>query len=40
MTNVSFRNFTGAAAEIYERYFVPAIATPVSNVLLQTRIRE
>jgi SAM-dependent methyltransferase len=35
MTRVSFRNFTGTAAETYERYFVPAIATPVSAALLE-----
>ena len=34
--SVSFRNFTGTAAENYERYFVPAIATPVSAGLLRT----
>jgi SAM-dependent methyltransferase len=30
MGSVSFRNFTGTGAENYQRYFVPAIATPVS----------
>lgn len=30
MTRVSFRELTGTAAENYQRYFVPAIATPVS----------
>jgi ubiquinone/menaquinone biosynthesis C-methylase UbiE len=35
MTSVSYRNFTGTGAENYERYFVPAIATPVSAGLLQ-----
>jgi ubiquinone/menaquinone biosynthesis C-methylase UbiE len=34
MTTASYRNFTGTAAENYERYFVPAIATPVSVGLL------
>jgi ubiquinone/menaquinone biosynthesis C-methylase UbiE len=33
--SVSYRNFTGTAAENYERYFVPAIATPVSASLLR-----
>jgi ubiquinone/menaquinone biosynthesis C-methylase UbiE len=36
MTTVSYRSFTGTAAEIYERYFVPAISTPVSVALLET----
>jgi ubiquinone/menaquinone biosynthesis C-methylase UbiE len=34
MTTASYRNFTGTAAENYQRYFVPAIATPVSVSLL------
>jgi ubiquinone/menaquinone biosynthesis C-methylase UbiE len=34
MTTASYRNFTGTAAENYQRYFVPAIATPVSVGLL------
>jgi ubiquinone/menaquinone biosynthesis C-methylase UbiE len=33
MTTVSYRNYTGTAAENYQRYFVPAIATPVSATL-------
>ena len=36
MTSVSYRQFTGAAAENYQRNFVPAIATPVSRDLLRT----
>ncbi len=36
MTSVSYRQFTGASAENYQRYFVPAIATPVSRDLLRT----
>ena len=36
MSTVSYRDFTGTAAENYQRYFVPAIATPVSAGLLQT----
>ena len=36
MSTVSYRSFTGSAAENYERYFVPAIATPVSVELLRT----
>jgi SAM-dependent methyltransferase len=35
MTTASYRDFTGTGAEIYERYFVPAIATPVSVALLE-----
>ena len=34
MPTVSYRDFTGTAAQNYERYFVPAIATPVSAGLL------
>ena len=34
MTSVTYREFTGTAAENYQRYFVPAIATPVSDGLL------
>lgn len=36
MSSVSYRKFTGTAAENYQRYFVPAIATPVSVDLLRT----
>jgi SAM-dependent methyltransferase len=36
MSTVSYRDFTGTAAENYQRYFVPAIATPVSAGLLET----
>ena len=36
MSTVSYRNFTGTGAENYQRYFVPAIATPVSADLLAT----
>lgn len=36
MSTVSYRNFTGTAAENYQRDFVPAIATPVSADLLRT----
>jgi ubiquinone/menaquinone biosynthesis C-methylase UbiE len=35
MTTVSYRSFTGTAAENYERFFVPKIATPVSVALLE-----
>lgn len=35
MSTFSYRNFTGSAAENYQRYFVPAIATPVSAELLR-----
>jgi ubiquinone/menaquinone biosynthesis C-methylase UbiE len=34
MTTASYRDYTGTAAENYQRYFVPAIATPVSAGLL------
>lgn len=36
MSSASYRNFTGTGAENYQRYFVPAIATPVSTGLLRT----
>ncbi len=36
MTTASYRRFTGTGAENYQRYFVPAIATPVSGELLRT----
>lgn len=35
MSSVSYRNFTGTGAENYQRYFVPAIAIPVSGDLLR-----
>jgi hypothetical protein len=34
MTIASYRSFTGTGAQNYERYFVPAIATPASASLL------
>lgn len=36
MPSVSYRNYTGTAAENYQRHFVPAIGEPVSAVLLET----
>ena len=36
MTTASYRIFTGTSAENYERYFVPAIATPVSVACCST----
>lgn len=36
MTTASYRDFTGTGAENYQRYFVPAIATPVSAGLLNS----
>ena len=35
MSSVSYQHFTGTAAGNYQRDFVPAIATPVSQLLLQ-----
>jgi ubiquinone/menaquinone biosynthesis C-methylase UbiE len=35
MSSVSYQQFTGTAAENYQRDFVPAIATPVSGELLR-----
>jgi ubiquinone/menaquinone biosynthesis C-methylase UbiE len=34
MTDLSYRQFDGSAAENYERYFLPAIGTPVAGGLL------
>ena len=36
MTTASYRRFSGTGAENYQRYFVPAIATPVSVELLRS----
>lgn len=36
MSTATYRSFTGTAAENYERYFVPTIATAVSAELLRT----
>lgn len=36
MNTVSYRNYSGSAAENYQRHFVPAIAEPVSAALLST----
>jgi len=35
MTTVSYREFTGTAAENYERHFVPAIGVPVADLTLE-----
>ena len=35
MSDVTYRQFTGTGAENYERYFVPAIAVPVSAELFR-----
>ncbi len=35
MSSVSYQQFTGTAAENYQRDFVPSIATPVSHELLR-----
>lgn len=34
MTTASYREFTESAAQLYERFFVPAIATPAATELL------
>jgi SAM-dependent methyltransferase len=34
MSTVSYRDFTGAGAENYQRYFVPALGAPVSTVTM------
>lgn len=35
MTTATYRHFTGSAAELYQDFFVPNIATPVSVELLE-----
>jgi ubiquinone/menaquinone biosynthesis C-methylase UbiE len=36
MDSVTYRDYTGTAAESYQRFFVPTIAIPVSGQLLRT----
>ena len=36
MTTVSYRDYSGTAAQLYQSFFVPVIATPVSGELLRT----
>lgn len=36
MPTASYREYSGTAAELYQSFFVPAIATPVSGELLRT----
>jgi ubiquinone/menaquinone biosynthesis C-methylase UbiE len=36
MTTATYRNYSGSAAELYQSFFVPAIAIPVSGELLRT----
>ena len=36
MTSVTYRHYSGTAAELYQSFFVPSIATPVSGELLRT----
>lgn len=36
MTTATYRDFSESAAQLYERFFVPAIAKPVSTRLLHT----
>jgi ubiquinone/menaquinone biosynthesis C-methylase UbiE len=40
MSTVSYREFTGTAAENYQAHFVPAIATPVSEHLMEVAALE
>jgi ubiquinone/menaquinone biosynthesis C-methylase UbiE len=35
MTTATYRNYSGTAAELYQSFFVPTIATPVSEELLR-----
>jgi ubiquinone/menaquinone biosynthesis C-methylase UbiE len=36
MVNQGYKSFSGTAAENYQRYFVPAVAAPVAEDLLET----
>lgn len=36
MSTATYRNYSGSAAELYQSFFVPTIATPVSGELLRT----
>jgi ubiquinone/menaquinone biosynthesis C-methylase UbiE len=36
MTSATYRQYSGTAAQLYESFFVPSIATPVSAELLRT----
>jgi ubiquinone/menaquinone biosynthesis C-methylase UbiE len=36
MSSVTYRHYTGSAAQLYQSFFVPAIATAVSSELLAT----
>ena len=36
MSAATYRNYSGSAAQLYQSFFVPAIATPVSGELLRT----
>lgn len=36
MTSATYRHYSGTAAQLYESFFVPSIATPVSGELLRT----
>src|SRR5690606_39053321 len=35
MTTATFRDYPGTAAQLYQRFFVPTIAAPVSGELLR-----
>jgi len=35
MTSATYRHYSGSAAELYQSFFVPSIATPVSGELLR-----
>lgn len=36
MSTVTYRHYSGTAAELYQSFFVPSIATPASGALLDT----
>lgn len=36
MTSATYRRYSGTAAQLYQSFFVPSIATPVSGELLRT----
>jgi ubiquinone/menaquinone biosynthesis C-methylase UbiE len=40
MTSVTYRDYSGTAAQLYQSFFVPSIAAPVSGQLLRTAALE
>ena len=40
MTSATYRHYSGTAAQLYQSFFVPSIATPVSGELLRTAVLQ